>query len=125
MVRLVIVLAFAACSSSPPVTAPPPSTPTEPSPTPTERTPTEPPPTKPAPKPAGLVDDGASCLAVTDCQSSVCEGEGCGANQPGTCAPSNRGCTRDLRSYCGCDGQTFRASGSCPKQRFSARAACP
>ena len=67
---------------------------------------------------------GAPCLAASECDSGVCEGQGCGSDQPGTCAARARGCTRDLRSYCGCDGQTFRASGSCPGQRFSARAAC-
>ena len=36
-----------------------------------------------------------------------------------------RKCTLDLRPYCGCDGVTFRTSGSCPGQRFSARAECP
>lgn len=67
---------------------------------------------------------GAQCSAASECESGVCEGEGCGDNA-GTCAPANRGCTRDLRQYCGCDGKTFQASGSCPGQRFSARAACP
>lgn len=69
--------------------------------------------------------DGAACLAAADCESGVCEGEGCAANTPGKCAPKSRACTRDLRPYCGCDGKTFRTSGSCPGQRFSARQACP
>ncbi|MBK7074039.1 MAG: hypothetical protein IPH44_17225 [Myxococcales bacterium] len=75
-----------------------------------------------APPPAA---DGAACLANSDCASGVCEGQGCGPDAPGACAPANRACTKDLRTYCGCDGQTFRASGSCPGKRFSARAACP
>lgn len=70
------------------------------------------------PKPAG-----AQCQASAECESGVCEGEGCG-DTPGTCAPAQRACTRDLRQYCGCDGKTFQASGSCPGQRFSAKAAC-
>ena len=67
---------------------------------------------------------GAQCSAATECESGVCEGEGCG-DTAGTCAPAQRACTRDLRQYCGCDGKTFQASGSCPGQRFSARQACP
>lgn len=67
---------------------------------------------------------GASCLAGPECASGVCEGEGCTADRPGTCAPAQRACTRDLRQYCGCDGKTFGASGTCPGRRFSARAPC-
>lgn len=67
--------------------------------------------------------DGAKCSTAADCTSGVCEGEGCGDGN-GTCARASRACTRDARQYCGCDGKTFTASGSCPGQRFSARAAC-
>ena len=67
---------------------------------------------------------GAQCLAASECESGICEGEGCG-DTPGTCASASRACTRDLRTYCGCDGKTFQSSGSCPGQRFSARDACP
>ncbi|MBP8811985.1 MAG: hypothetical protein KBG48_31465 [Kofleriaceae bacterium] len=74
---------------------------------------------------AAAKPDGAACLAATECASGVCEGQGCGPEAPGVCAPAQRGCTRDLRAYCGCDGQTFRASGSCPGQRFAAAEACP
>src|SRR6188768_3027315 len=52
--------------------------------------------------------DGAACLAGDECSSGVCEGEGCGDATPGKCMPRARGCTRDLRSYCGCDGKTFQ-----------------
>jgi hypothetical protein len=69
--------------------------------------------------------EGAACLEAGECASGICEGLGCGADRPGICAPAKRGCTRDLRPYCGCDGATFRASGSCPGRRFSAKAACP
>jgi hypothetical protein len=119
MLRIVLIaLALAACGSSQPT---PTSTTLEPTPTTVEPTPTTPEPT------AGTTGkaDGASCLAAEECESGVCEGEGCGADQPGTCMPKSRACTRDLRPYCGCDGQTFRTSGSCPGKRFSARAECP
>jgi hypothetical protein len=83
-----------------------------------------PPPVDAAPsEPPG--SEGAACLTADDCDSGVCEGEGCGDEQPGTCAPAQRGCTRDLRAYCGCDGATFRTSGSCPGQRYAAPGACP
>lgn len=121
MLRIVLIaLTLTACGSPPPPTTATP-TPVEPAPTPVEPAPTTPEPTAGTSPKA----DGASCLAPAECQSGVCEGEGCGAEQPGTCAPKSRGCTRDLRPYCGCDGQTFRTSGSCPGKRFSARAACP
>lgn len=67
--------------------------------------------------------DGDACTTADQCASGVCEGEGCG-DANGVCAPRNRACTKDLRAYCGCDGQTFRTSGSCPGQRFSHRGEC-
>ncbi|MEZ4426305.1 MAG: hypothetical protein R3A51_01290 [Nannocystaceae bacterium] len=73
--------------------------------------------------PAQARADGERCTTAADCQSGVCEGEGCEPDA-GTCMPKQRMCTRDLRPYCGCDGQTFRASGSCPGRTFSARAPC-
>ncbi|HUS66767.1 MAG TPA: hypothetical protein VMZ28_19655, partial [Kofleriaceae bacterium] len=72
----------------------------------------------------GSVADGAACTAAADCASGICEGEGCAPNG-GVCASKSRACTRDLRAYCGCDGVTFRSSGSCPGGRFSARGECP
>ena len=68
--------------------------------------------------------DGAACLAASDCASGVCEGQGCGADAPGVCAAKARACTRDLRPYCGCDGATFRASGSCPGRRYASKGEC-
>ena len=70
------------------------------------------------------VRDGGACDSGDQCASGICEGQGCGADKKGVCMSQNRRCTRDLRAYCGCDGQTFRASGSCPGRRYSARAAC-
>lgn len=123
----VIAILLAACSSP---SKPPTPTPVEP--TPVEPTPVEPTPTAtvdaapaPAPKPPALIADGASCLRGEECASGVCEGEGCFDETPGTCAPAQRGCTKDLRSYCGCDGVTFKTSGSCPKRRYEAKGACP
>lgn len=67
--------------------------------------------------------DGARCNSADDCQSGVCEGIGCDPGE-GVCAPANRACTRDLRAYCSCEGETFRGSGSCPGRRYAYRGAC-
>lgn len=69
-------------------------------------------------------EDGSPCLRTSDCQSGVCEGQGCGRDQAGTCAPARRICTRDMQTYCGCDGQTFQGSGSCPGKRYLSRGEC-
>ncbi|MCB9562729.1 MAG: hypothetical protein H6709_03070 [Kofleriaceae bacterium] len=68
--------------------------------------------------------EGAACVTGADCQSHTCEGVGCGDAPRGRCAPTRRACTRDLKVYCGCDGITFRASGSCPGRRFASVGAC-
>ncbi len=61
-----------------------------------------------------------SCISATDCEpSQQCEGP-CGQ---AVCMRPRR-CTRDLRPYCGCDGKTFRSSGSCPGRPFSKRGPC-
>ncbi len=67
---------------------------------------------------------GAACTTNDDCGAEqVCEGQGCDAGQ-GVCQPKQRMCTRDLKTYCGCDGKTFQNSGSCPGARYSAEGAC-
>lgn len=63
--------------------------------------------------------DGADCLTASDCQSGICEGPGCGDDNPGKCAEKSRPCTKDLRTYCGCDGKIFKTSGSCPGRRYN------
>ena len=68
--------------------------------------------------------DGAACLTADECSSGICEGEGCTDDAPGTCAPEMRACTRDRRPYCGCDGETFFSSGSCPGQRYAKAGPC-
>ncbi len=67
--------------------------------------------------------EGAACDTGTDCASGLCEGQGCGAGA-GRCVANDRTCTKDLVVYCGCDGAEFRASGSCPGQRFAERGSC-
>jgi hypothetical protein len=80
-------------------------------------------PTSPSTGP-GSLPAGSPCLAATDCATGICEGEGCGDDAPGVCIDPMRPCTRDLRAYCGCDGETFRTSGTCPNRRFAHREAC-
>lgn len=81
----------------------------------------------PAAQPAPALDtalhaDGQPCETSAQCASGACEGT-CG-DGGGVCASSDRACTTDLVQYCGCDGQTFAGSGSCPGHRARARGAC-
>ncbi|MFN0253057.1 MAG: hypothetical protein ACKV2T_39655 [Kofleriaceae bacterium] len=94
---------------------------------------TSPPPNLPAPyveQPARipgpdepLATDGQPCSRNEHCSSGVCEGEGCGVQ--GVCVPAMRSCTKDLRTFCSCDGSTFQASGSCPGRMYASKGACP
>jgi hypothetical protein len=68
--------------------------------------------------------DGASCRVASDCASGICEGKGCG-DENGRCASKMRACTMDMAPYCGCNGKTFRTSGSCPGRRYKRRGECP
>jgi hypothetical protein len=68
-------------------------------------------------------DEGIACSAGKECKSGTCEGQGCGFNA-GRCAPASRACTKDLVQYCGCNGETFGASGSCPGRTYRAKGAC-
>ncbi|HEX7704623.1 MAG TPA: hypothetical protein VF403_27975 [Kofleriaceae bacterium] len=117
----VLLLALASCAgpaNAPPTASQPPITPA-----PVVETP------RPAPPPQStdhpVRPDGDSCLGSAECASGVCEGMGCDDQHPGTCARAQRICTRDARPYCGCDGKQFTASGTCPRQRFASRGACP
>ncbi len=87
--------------------------------------------TEPIPAPEQVVtsdasglQDGAACLTGDQCASGVCEGQGCTDDLPGICISAERVCTMDVADYCGCDGRTFQASGSCPGRRFDKRGAC-
>jgi hypothetical protein len=73
---------------------------------------------------AKLAADGAACKAAAECQSGICEGEGCGDGAPGKCVSRKRPCTADLRAFCGCDGATFSGSSTCPGRRYAARGEC-
>ncbi len=64
-----------------------------------------------------------TCTTGADCgKGQICAGEE-GCDKTWTCKPSPP-CTRDLRTYCGCDGKTFQGSGSCPGQKYKKKSAC-
>ena len=119
---LLLVALLTACGprngaqpESPPTPAPPAETP--------KATPEATPEATPTPAASGKAD-GETCLAASDCASGICEGMGCAEDTPGTCKNPARMCSMDLQSYCGCDGETFQASGSCPGRRFESKGAC-
>lgn len=126
-----VFFAIVECSTSTPVTSPTPATeqPLDEESTPEADTggelsasgPTDPPPTNPE---GDGFADGEACETAEQCSSGICEGQGCGSME-GICAPKARMCTRDWRAYCGCDGVTFNASGSCPGARYATKGACP
>ncbi|MCA9683750.1 MAG: hypothetical protein KC457_16240 [Myxococcales bacterium] len=67
---------------------------------------------------------GPICNADADCSDGqICEGIGCEPGQ-GRCVDGGRMCTRDLATYCGCDGKDFQSSGSCPGRRFAYSGPC-
>jgi hypothetical protein len=79
---------------------------------------------EPAEVPGPTLPKGDACERDADCDAEqVCEGMGCGAEQ-GRCTPRDRMCTRDLATYCGCDGKEFQNSGSCPGARYEYRGPC-
>jgi hypothetical protein len=74
--------------------------------------------------PSARLPAGEVCFDGGECESGVCEGEGCGTNQPGTCVASGRVCKGPIETFCGCDGETFRAPRDCPGQPYAKRGAC-
>ncbi len=94
-----------------------------PAPAPAPASPAPAPAEEPTPAPSGL-PAGAACLEGAQCASGVCEGEGCDEASPGVCAEEERACTTDLVPYCGCDGETFRSSGTCPQRRYEYEGPC-
>jgi hypothetical protein len=82
-------------------------------------------PPKPGPDTTQLnLPTGPLCDVDADCgEGQECEGVGCEAGQ-GRCVDDNRMCTRDLATYCGCDGKPFQSSGSCAGARYAYRGEC-
>ncbi len=80
--------------------------------------------TAPQGQPGARAADGGSCRDGSECESGVCEGEGCGVNKPGRCVAASRACAGGEEIFCGCGERTFRAPADCPGQRYSRRGAC-
>lgn len=69
--------------------------------------------------------DGQPCESGDQCESGVCEGQGCDRGALGVCVPAGRMCTADVVSFCDCRGRSFQGSSSCPGRRYAARGDCP
>lgn len=67
---------------------------------------------------------GEPCFDGGECESGICEGEGCGTNQPGRCVAAGRTCKGPEETFCACDGETFRAPRDCPGQAYAKRGTC-
>ena len=68
-------------------------------------------------------DQVTACNSSADCpEGQQCYGEP-GCDEPWTCQDP-RPCTRDLVTYCSCNGETVQGSGSCPPERYEHRGAC-
>lgn len=85
-------------------------------PIPTPATALSPPVEPPAPR---------ACTSSSECpRGQVCTGDpGCGA--PWRCERPARPCVDDTQYFCGCDGQSFRASMTCPGRPHAHRGSCP
>lgn len=63
------------------------------------------------------------CTASSDCpDGQQCYGEA-GCETAWTCQDP-RPCTRDLVTYCSCNGETVQGSGSCPPEPYARRGSC-
>ena len=67
----------------------------------------------------------STCGSNRDCSGGeICQGaEGCGG--PWHCARPTRACVGDTQYFCGCDGESFRASMTCPGRPHRHRGSCP
>ena len=73
---------------------------------------------------AAPLPDGSDCLAPEQCESGMCEGQGCADDAPGKCVAKERTCTADLAPFCDCRGRDFQSSGTCPGRRYAAKGTC-
>jgi|GEM_PF-4914860 len=74
-----------------------------------------------SPLPPG--EEEPTCTSNDDCEEDeMCAGPA-GCDVPWTCKPM-RPCTRDLRQYCSCEGETIEGSGSCPPAPYKHPGPC-
>ncbi|GAB5543812.1 MAG: hypothetical protein SangKO_035720 [Sandaracinaceae bacterium] len=97
-----------------------------PAPRPTPR-PTPPPEPRPEPRPEPETRPAptpATCTSNRDCErGEVCQGPpGCGGTW--TCGRPPERCVADTQRFCSCDGETFRASMTCPGRPHQHRGSC-
>jgi hypothetical protein len=94
---------------------------------PTTPDPTPPPPTGTgvvlAPPASGAPASGKPCKANAECAAGeICDfAPGC--DTPGMCNAQHP-CTRDLVTFCGCNGTNFQGSSTCPDRPFAHRGGC-
>lgn len=118
---------FGGCSEPPPPPPGPPAPPTTATPATTTPATTAPGTSTPGMIPPGTITptaSGKACKANAECPSGEMCAISAGCDTPGTCVQQHM-CTQNLVEYCGCDGQTFRSSGTCPSKPFKSRGACP
>lgn len=97
---------------------PPPRPSPPPAPEPPAARPTPPPTPEPPPEPP-------TCTSNRDCpRGQICQGpEGCDAAW--RCGRPAERCVADTQYFCGCDGQSFTASMTCPGRPHRHRGSCP
>jgi hypothetical protein len=60
-----------------------------------------------------------------DCpRGQACEGAA-GCDEPWRCVRPRAACSNDTQYFCGCGGESFRASMSCPGRPYRHRGSCP
>ncbi|MBW2453915.1 MAG: hypothetical protein JRI68_05375 [Deltaproteobacteria bacterium] len=73
---------------------------------------------------AELRADGAGCSKGSECQSGICEGQGCEPDK-GKCAPKERVCTGAKQQLCDCAGKTIAVDkASCPAVTYKYPGPC-
>lgn len=87
-------------------------------------TPAAEPPEPPTPSASSTPGPPASCMSSRDCpRGQVCAGApGCGTDWH--CERPRERCVDDTQYFCGCDGESFRASMTCPGRPHRHRGAC-
>ncbi len=100
----------------PPAPASPPSPPEPPAATPPGPAQSEPEPAQPSARP---------CISNRECpRGQVCEGAA-GCDTEWFCARPSQRCIADTQYFCGCGGETFLASMTCPGRPHRHRGSCP
>lgn len=70
----------------------------------------------------------AQCYSGDDCESGICEGQGCTDDMPGMCRPVGHRCSPPRLNrvpYCGCDGELIYGIGdNCPGDRYQHEGEC-